>query len=90
MRKLWSDLKPNHATNFREQLADLRERTHYLRGKRTEDISRQRGIEAQSRLTAQRTYRDQEDATDTMVAPQDYDVHQPPSVLELQNSDPWL
>ena len=27
MRKLWSNLKPNPSLNFREQLADLRERT---------------------------------------------------------------
>ena len=33
MRKLWSNLKPNHSLSFREQLADLRERTDYPRGK---------------------------------------------------------
>ena len=35
-------------------------------------------------------YRDQEDATDPMVAPQDFDVRQSGRVLELQNSDLWL
>ena len=47
MRKLWSNLEPNHAMNFREQSAELRERTDYPRRKRTDDISRERGIEAQ-------------------------------------------
>ena len=62
MRKLWSNLKPNHSVNFREQIADLRERTDYPRRKRTEDISRERGesIESQLRAAAQRPYRDQE------------------------------
>ena len=90
MRKLWSNLKPNHSVNFREQSADLRERTDYPKGKRAEDILRERGIESQLRAAAQRAYRDQEDATDPMVAPQDYDVRQSGSVLELQNSDLWL
>ena len=58
--------------------------------KRTEDISRERGIEAQLSATAQRAYRDQEDATDHMVAPQDLDVHLSVRVLELQNRDLWL
>ena len=44
MRKLWSNLEPDHSVNFREQIADLRERTDYPRRKRTEDISRERGI----------------------------------------------
>ena len=47
VRKLWINLKPNFSLNFREQRAGLRERTDYLRGKRTEDISRERGIESQ-------------------------------------------
>ena len=46
MRKLRSNLKPNHALNFREQLTDLRERKDFQEEKRTEDISRERGIEA--------------------------------------------
>ena len=73
--------------NFREQAADLRERTDYSRGERTEDISRERGIESQLSPPA---YRDHEDATDPMVAPQDYDVRQSGSVLELQDSYHWL
>ena len=75
--------------NFLEQLPDLRERTDYPRGKITEDVSRKRGVEAQLRATSQRAYPDQEDATDPMVAPQDYDV-QCGRVLELPNSDLWL
>ena len=82
MRKLWSNLKPNHSMNFREQLAP--------RGKRPDDISRERGIEAQLRAAAQRAYRDQEDATDPMVAPQDDDLHQAGRVLKFQTSDLWL
>ena len=70
--------------------ADFRERTDHPRLKKTEDISRERGIESQLRAAAQRAYRDQEDATDPMVAPQGYDVRQSGSVLELQNSDLWL
>ena len=89
MRKLWSNLKPNHSMNFREQPSDLRERTDYPRRKRTEDISRERGIESQLRAAAQRTYRDQEDATDPMVAPQDFDIRESGRVL-VQNSDLWL
>ena len=76
--------------NFRDQLADLRERVDYQRVKRTTYISRERGIESQFRAAAQRAYRDQEDATDPMVAPQDYDVRQSGRVLELQNRDLWL
>ena len=87
MRKLWSNLKPNHAVNFREHLADVRERTDYP-GRGTEDISRERGIESQLRA-AQRAHRDQEDATDPMVAPQDYDDRQSGRVLGLR-SDLWL
>ena len=64
MRKLWSSLKPNHAMNFREQLAYLRERTDYPMGKRTKDISRERGIEAQLRATAH------SELTETMRTPQ--------------------
>ena len=89
-RKFSSDLKQNHAVTSREQLPELRERTNYPRWKRTEEISRERRIKAQLRATAQRAHRDREDATDPMVAPQDYDVHQSVRVLELQNSDPWL
>ena len=89
-RELWSNLKANHALNFREQLADLRERTDCPRRKGTGEISCERGIEAQLRATAQRVYRGQEDATDSMVALQDYDVRQSGRVLELQNSDLWL
>ena len=89
LRKLWSNLKPNHSMIFREQSADLRERTDYPRGK-TEDISRERGIESQLRPAVQRAYRDQEDATAPTVAPQDYDLRQSVRVLELQNSDLWL
>ena len=76
MRKLWSNLKPNRASNFCEQSAGVRERTAFPRGKRTEDISRERGIEPQLRAAAQRAYRDQEDTRDPTVAPQ--------RVLELQ------
>ena len=87
MRKLWSNLQSKHATNFREELADLRERTDYPSGKRTEDMSRERGIESEWRAAAQRACRDQEDATDPMVAPPDYDVRQSGRILELQSSD---
>ena len=76
--------------NFREQKADLCERTDYPERKRTEDISRDRGIESQLRAAAQRAHRDQEDAEDTMVAPQEYDIRQSGRVLELHNRDLWL
>ena len=33
MKKLLSNLIPNHSMNFGEQLADLRERADYPRGK---------------------------------------------------------
>ena len=79
MQRLILIVAPNHAVNFREQLADLRERTDFHRR-----YSRERGIEAQLKAAAQRAYRDQEDAADLMVAPQDYDVHQSVRVLELQ------
>ena len=82
MRKLWNHLRPIHSVITREQIADLREQTDYR--KRTEDISRERGVDIQLRATAQRCY--QEDATDPMVAPQDYDVRQSGSVLELQKT----
>ena len=49
MRKLWSNGKPNHSVNFREQSADLRKQTDYPRRKRTDDNSRERGIESQLR-----------------------------------------
>ena len=76
--------------HFCEQIADLRERTDYPTGKRTEDISRERGIESQLRSAPMRAHRDQEDATDPMVTPQDYEVRQSGRVQELQNSDLWL
>ena len=86
MRNLSSNLKPNHSVNFREQVADLCERTDYPRVKRTEDISRERGIESQLRPAAQRAY------------PRPRGRHrshggtsrQAGKVLELQNSDRWL
>ena len=92
MRKLWSNLKPNHAMWFHEQIADLREQTDYPRRRKERKICRasERGVESQLRSGAQRAYRDQEDATDPMVAPQDCHVHQSVRVLELQNSDLWL
>ena len=89
MSKLWSNLNPNHPLKFREQLADLLEGTDYPKGKTTEDISRERGIESQLRAAAQRAYRDQEDATDPLVAPEDFYVRQSGSP-GTPNSDPWL
>ena len=86
MRKLWNNLIPNHSVSIREQIADFREQTDYR--KITEDISRERGVEVQLRATSQLSY--PEEATDPMVAPQDYDVRQSGRVLELQNSDLWL
>ena len=56
--------------------------------KGTEDISRERGVEIQLKAAAQRSY--PEDATDPMVAPQDYDIRQSGRILELQNRDLWL
>ena len=54
MSKLCNNLKPNHAVIVREQIADLSERTAFPERKKTEDISRERGIEAQLRAAAQR------------------------------------
>ena len=88
MRKRWSNLTPGWSENLREHTADLPEQTGDKNGKRTEDNSRERRVESQPRAAAQRGY--PEDATDTMVAPQDSDVHQSGSVLELQNRDLWL
>ena len=34
MRKLWSNLKPNHAMNFREQLADFARANRLPKGKK--------------------------------------------------------
>ena len=88
MRKLWRNLKPNHVVNFREICAS--EQTSQSEEEEQKRF-RERGIEAQLRAAAQRAHRDQEDATDPMVAPQDHhDVHQSVRVLELQNSDLWL
>ena len=67
MRKLWRNLIPGQSANLREQIADLREQTDNKKGKRTEDISRERRVEIQQRATAQRCY--PEDATDPIVAP---------------------
>ena len=63
---------------------------NYPRGTGTEDISRERGLESQLKAAAQRTYGDQEDATDPTMAPQDFDDRQSGRVWELQNSDLWL
>ena len=89
MRKLWSSLKPKHARIFVKNNRITRA-NRLPKRKRTKDIPRERGIEAQLRAAAQRANRDQEDATDPMVAPQDCDVHQSVRVLELQSSDLWL
>ena len=51
----------------------------------TDDNSRERGVESQLWAAAQRGY--PEDATGPMVAPQDDDIRQSWSVLELQNRD---
>ena len=56
--------------------------------KKTEDNSREKGVECQQRVAAQRGY--PEYATDPMVAPPDYDIRQSGSVVELQNRDFWL
>ena len=87
MRKLWSNLIPNHSANIREQKADLREQKDNRKEKRTEDISCERRVKIQLWASAQRCW--PKDATDPMVAPQDYDVRQSGRVLELQNSDLW-
>ena len=79
---------PGLSLNLREQVTELLDQTAGKKGKSTEDISRERGVEIQLRLAAQRDFTD--DATDKMVAPQDYDVRQSRRVLELQNSDLWL
>ena len=47
------------------------------------------GLSSQSE-PSKRAHRHQEDATNPMVAPQNYDVRQSGRVLELQNSDLWL
>ena len=88
MRKLWSNLTPDHSATLLEQIADLREQTDDKKVKRTEDNSRERGVEIQPRAAAQRGY--PEDVTDPMVAPPDYCNRQSGRVLELQNSDLWL
>ena len=44
------------------------------KGNSREDVSRERGVEIQPRMAAQRGFT--EDATDPLVAPQDYDVRQ--------------
>ena len=76
MRKLWS------------QSADLREQTDDTIGKKTEDNSREKGVESQPRVAGQRSY--PEDAIDPMVAPPDHDIRQSGRVVELQNKDLWL
>ena len=60
---------PGQSANLREQIAELLEQTDDNREKSTEDISRERGVEIQLRVTVQRGY--PEDATDPMVALQD-------------------
>ena len=76
------------STNLREQIAELLEQTADTKEKSTEDISRERGVEIQLRMAAQRGFT--EDATDPTVAPQDYDIRQSGRVPQLQNSDLWL
>ena len=56
--------------------------------KKTEDNSREKGVESQQRVAAQRCY--PEYATDPMVAPPDYHIRQSGRVVELQNRDLWL
>ena len=73
---------------LRSQSADLREQTDDTIGKKTEDNSREKGVENQLRVAAQRGY--PEYATDPMVATPDYDIRQSGSVVELQNRDLWL
>ena len=88
MRKLWSNLMPGLSVNSREQIAELLEQTADKKEKSTEDSSRERGVETQLRMPAQRGFT--ADATDPMVAPQDYDIRQSGRVLKLQSSDLWL
>ena len=50
----------------------------------------QREKEVKIFRASEKSYRDQEDATDPLVAPQDCEVRQSGRVLELQHSDLWL
>ena len=79
---------PGLSMKLSEQIAELLEQTADKKEKSTEDISLERGVEVQLRMAAQRGFT--EDATDPMVAPQDFDIRQSGRVLELQNSDLWL
>ena len=88
MKKLWSNLMPGLSVNLREQIAELLEQTADKKEKSTQDISCERGVEIKLRAAAQRGFT--VDATDPMVAPQDYDVRQSSRVLDLQDSDLWL
>ena len=54
MRKLSSNLMPGLSMNSREQIAELLGQTPDKKGKSTEDISRERGVEIQLRVEAQR------------------------------------
>ena len=82
-----SQIQNHEKTFFWSQSADLREQTDDKKEKKTEDNSREKGVESQQRVAAQRGYA--EYATDPMVAPPDYDIRQSGSVVELQNKDLW-
>ena len=73
---------PGLSMNLCERTAELLEQTADKKGRSTEDTSRERGVEVQLRMAAQRGLT--EDAADPKVAPQDYDVRQSGRVLEPQ------
>ena len=70
---------PGLSMNLREQKAELLKQRAHKKRKSTEDVSRERGVEIQLRMAAQRSFT--EDATDPMVAPQDHHVRPSGRVL---------
>ena len=82
--------KPLGPRNMRRPWSNTRERMQSKEKEQAEDSSYPKGIEVMLRETARKNYPDPDNVDNSMIAPQDYDVHQSGRVLEHQNKDLWI
>ena len=82
--------KPHGPRITRKLWSNTRERKQSKEKEQAEDSSYPKGIEVMLRETARKSYPDQEDIGNPMVAPQDYEIHQHGRVMELQKKDLWI
>ena len=79
--------KPSGPRITRRLWSNTRERTQSQEKEQAGDSFYPNSIEVMLRETARKSYPDQENIGNPMIAPQDYEVRQSGRVLELQNRD---